>query len=212
MKIGVLGSGNGSNFQAVADAIERGDLKGVTVSVVISDNPDAYILERAKKMGIKALYINPGGYKTKLEPDIEKQYACALKDNQVELVVLAGFMRMVKDYLLSPYKGRIVNIHPSLLPAFTGLDSFRQAYDYGVKITGCTVHFVDSGMDTGPIIGQRCVPIYEDDTPEKVHARIQKEEHILYPACIQFIADNKVSIAGRRVKIYNSDNRINNLL
>jgi len=212
MKIGVIGSGNGSNFQAIADAIGRGDLKGVTISVVISDNPDAYILERANKLGIKSLYINPGKYKTKLEPEVEKQYAGALKDNGVELVVLAGFMRIVKGHLLEPYKGRIINIHPSLLPSFPGLASFKQAYDYGVKITGCTVHFVDSGMDTGPIIGQRCVPICEDDTPEKVHERIQEEEHILYPRCIQFIADNKISILGRRVKISGSDRRINNLL
>ena len=212
MKIGVIGSGNGSNFQAIADAIGRGDLKGVTISVVISDNPDAYILDRAKKIGVKALYIDPGKYKTKLEPEIEKQYADVLKDNGVELVVLAGFMRIVKGRLLEPYRGRIINIHPSLLPSFPGLASFKQAYDYGVKITGCTVHFVDSGMDTGPIIGQRCVPVYEDDTPEKVHERIQAEEHILYPGCIQFVADNKTSILGRRVKITGSDSRINNLL
>ncbi|MDX9702218.1 MAG: phosphoribosylglycinamide formyltransferase [Candidatus Auribacterota bacterium] len=208
-RLGVIGSGSGTNFQAIASAIANGLLPGVEVAVVISDVKDARILERAEKMNVPAFYIDPGKYRTKLEPQIEQKYANTLNDYSVDLVVLAGFMRMVKHPLLSAYRGRIINIHPSLLPAFPGLASFRQAWEYGVKITGCTVHFVDEGMDTGPIIGQRAVPILNGDTPEDVHARIQVEEHILYPACIKAIAEGRVSVSGRHVAVDSPGDTVN---
>lgn len=211
-KLGVLGSGNGSNFQAIADAIKAGKLPGVEIAVVISDVENAFILARAKKEDIPAVYIAPGKFKTKLEPEIEKQYCEVLKKYRVDLVVLAGYMRMVKKELMDGFMHRIINIHPALLPAFPGLHSFKQAFDYGSKITGCTVHFIDEGMDTGPIIGQHAVPILEDDTPERVHERIQKQEHILYPACIKLIAEGRVSIEERHVRIQSPDKNVNNLL
>jgi len=211
-KIGVIGSGKGSNFQAIADAISNGSLSGVEIAVVISDNPNAYILERAKKLGIPAVYIAPGKFKTKLEPDIEAQYVETLKKYEVGLVVLAGYMRMVKNVMMNAYRGKIINIHPSLLPAFPGLESFKQAFDYGAKIAGCTVHFIDDGMDTGPIIGQRAVAVYDDDTPQSVHERIQVEEHILYPACVKLIAEGKVRLDGRKVYVQGKFPEINNLI
>ncbi len=211
-KIGVIGSGKGSNFQAIADAIGKGRLDGVEISVVLSDVKDAFILERAKKMGIKSVYLNPGNFKTKLAQDSEQEYIRVLKENNVDLVVLAGFMRMIKKNMLDAFPHKIINIHPSLLPSFPGLASFKQAYEYGVKITGCTVHFVDEGMDTGPIIGQRVVPILSDDSPKTVHEKIQKEEHILYPACIRVISQGKLEIIGRRVIMEVYDKELNNLL
>lgn len=211
-RLGVIGSGSGTNFQAIADAIANGELPGVEVAVVLSDAKDARILERAQKMGIAAHYIAPGKYRTRLEPHIEQEYVDVLKKYTVDLVVLAGYMRMVKDVFLTAFPHRIINIHPALLPAFPGLASFEQAYSYGVKITGCTVHFVDDGMDTGPIIGQRVVPILESDTPHTVHERIQEQEHILYPACIKVIVEDRCRIDGRRVIIDQPDSSINNLL
>lgn len=211
-RIGVIGSGKGSNFQAIASAVSSGRLEGVEVAVVISDNPNAHILERAEKLGVPAYYIAPGKFRTKLEPEIESAYVDTLKRYNVDIVVLAGYMRMVKDVMLNAYAGRIINIHPSLLPAFPGLDSFRQALEYGVKITGCTVHYIDGGMDTGPIIGQRAVAVYDSDTPESLHARIQQQEHILYPACIALIARGKVRLNGRRVYIDGKYPEINNLI
>ncbi len=211
-RLGIIGSGTGTNFQAIADAIKTGKMPDIEVAVVISDVEDAYILTRAKQEGIPAVYIEPGRFKTKLEPEIEKQYIAVLQQYNVDLVVLAGFMRMVKKDLMDAFPNRIINIHPSLLPAFPGLRSFKQAYDYGSKITGCTVHFIDDGMDTGPIIGQHAVAVYDDDTPQSVHQRIQEHEHILYPACIKMIAKGNVAINGRRVKIKNADKTINNLL
>lgn len=138
-------------------------------------------------------------YKTKLEGPGENRVLELLRAHGAELVVLAGFMRIVKSRLLHDYAGRIVNIHPSLLPAFPGLHAWRQAIDYGIKVSGCTVHFVDSGTDSGPIIIQRAVPVYEDDTPETLHARIQEQEHIAYPLAIQWIAEGRLRIEGRRV-------------
>lgn len=210
-RIGVIGSGSGTNFQAVADAIAGGSLPGVEVAVVISDVADAKILDRARACGIPAVHIAPGTFKTKLEPAVEQQYVDTLKEHNVGLVVLAGYMRLVKQAMLDAYGGKIINIHPALLPAFPGLASFRQAWEYGAKITGCTVHFVDAGMDTGPIIGQRAVPILASDSPEDVHARIQIEEHILYPACIKAIAEGRVSVSGRRVTV-RDPGETNNLL
>lgn len=200
MNIGVLGSGKGSNLQAIIDAVENGSLP-VKIAIVISDVEDAYILKRASKHGIKAKYIPPGKFKTKLEPEVEKKYVDALKEAGVELVALAGFMRMVKETLLNAFAGRIINIHPSILPSFRGLEAWKQALDYGVRFSGCTVHFIDANMDTGPIILQSAVPVEPGDTPETLHQRIQVEEHKLYPEAIKLFAEGKLEIVGRKVII-----------
>ncbi len=200
LKIGVLGSGKGSNLQSIIDNVETGAVPA-EITCVISDVQDAYILERARKHGIEALYIPPGKYKTKLDEKTESTYIKALKDRGVELVVLAGFMRMLKEAFIDAYPNRIVNIHPSILPAFRGLEAWKQALDYGVKYTGCTVHFLEIGMDTGPIIMQAVVEVKPDDTPETLHQRIQVEEHKIYPAVIKLIAEDRVKLSGRKVVI-----------
>jgi len=198
--IGVLASGKGSNLQAIIDYIKEENLP-IKIGVVLSDNPEAYALERAKREGIKSLYIPPGRYKTFLEPEVEKKYVEVLKENGVELVCLAGFMRVLKKTFLESFPQRIINIHPSLLPAFPGLEAWKQAIDYGVRFSGCTVHFVEEGVDTGPIILQAVVPVLPDDTPETLHKRIQEKEHIIYPLAIKLIAEGRVSISGRKVYI-----------
>ncbi|MES2921690.1 MAG: phosphoribosylglycinamide formyltransferase [Verrucomicrobiota bacterium] len=184
MVLGVLGSGSGSNMQAILDAIEDGTLDA-RIALVLSDNPDAFILERAKKHGIATGVIDCGGFKTKFPDEVQAETALRLKEAGVELVCLAGFLRLVKRPLLDAFPNRILNIHPALLPAYPGLESWKQALDAGEKEAGCTVHFVDEGMDTGPIILQESVPILSDDTAEVLHARIQVIEHRLYPAAIR---------------------------
>jgi phosphoribosylglycinamide formyltransferase 1 len=199
-KIGVLGSGTGSNFVALADAVNRGQLD-VEIPVVISDVEDALILDRTKERGIKSLYIPPGKFKTKLEPEVEQAYVNVLKKHNVDLVVLAGFMRIIKNTFLREYPKRIINIHPSLLPSFKGLEAWKQALEYGVKVAGCTVHFVDEGVDCGPIIVQREVPVKPDDTPESLHERIQVQEHIAYPEAVCLISNNAITVEGRVVRV-----------
>ena len=188
--LGVLGSGKGSNYAAIAQAIDAGALNA-RVALVASDMPDAGILHLAKKYGAPALQMPPGIYKTKLEPAHEHDLAQRLLDAGVELVVLAGFMRLLKEPLITAFPRRIINIHPSLLPKFPGLAAWRQALEAGESETGCTVHYVDLGMDTGPVIAQSRVPVLPSDTAETLHARIQQAEHTLYP---QVIAD----LAARR--------------
>lgn len=183
INIGVLGSGKGTNFQAIAEAIQAGELNA-RIACVLSNVPDALILERARALRIPAEYIDPVPFKTKLDGEAEMKVIERLRHYGVALVVLAGFMMIIKQHLLQAYARRIINIHPSLLPAFPGLEAWKQALDAGAKITGCTVHYVDQGTDTGPIILQRMVEISADDTPETLHARIQKEEHIAYPAAL----------------------------
>ena len=184
MVLGVLGSGSGSNLQAILDAIADGTLDA-QIGLVLSDNPDAFILERAMKHGIETGVIDCLGFKTKFPEDVQVETALRLKAAGVELVCLAGFLRLVKRPLLDAFPNRILNIHPALLPAYPGLDSWKQALEAGEKEAGCTVHFVDEGMDTGPIILQESVPILSDDTAEALHARIQVIEHRLYPAAIR---------------------------
>ncbi|MBM3888452.1 MAG: phosphoribosylglycinamide formyltransferase, partial [Verrucomicrobia bacterium] len=184
--------------QAILDACARPDFPA-QVAVVISDVESARILERARQAGVEALYLAPGKFRTKLEPEVEQSYVAALRERQVELVCLAGFMRVLKQDFLNAFAGRIINIHPSLLPAFPGLESWKQALNYGVKVTGCTVHFVDAGIDAGPVILQAAVPVFDDDTPESLHQRIQEQEYRIYPEAIRFIAEAKVAIEGRRV-------------
>ena len=187
LRIAVLGSGKGSNCQSIIDAIEAGSLHARIVCV-LSDVEDAGILERAARHGIPARYISAAPYRTKLAGEAEQAYLAALREHDTEVIALAGFMRIVKEGLLNAYPDRIVNIHPALLPAFPGLDSWKQAVDYGVKISGCTVHLVDAGIDSGPILVQRAVPVREDDTPETLHARIQVEEHKAYPEALRILA------------------------
>ena len=192
LKLGILGSGKGSNFRAIADAIAAGTLDA-EVRVVASDIEDAGILTLARERGYRAEYIAPGRFKTKLEPEDEARLAAMLRDAGVELVVLAGYMRMIKPPLLDAFPSRIINIHPSLLPAFPGLDSWRQAVEAKATRSGCTVHFVDAGMDTGKIIAQAEVPVLPDDTAATLHARIQVEEHRLYPEVLRRIAAGEVT-------------------
>ncbi len=188
--LGVLGSGKGSNYAAIAQAIEAGALNA-RVAVVASDVPDAGILDLAARHGAEAFQIPAGRYKSRLETEHEHALAQRLRAAGVELVVLAGFMRLLKEPLVTAFPHRIINIHPSLLPSFPGLAAWRQALEAGEAETGCTVHYVDLGMDTGPIIAQARVPVLSDDTAETLHARIQQAEHTLYP---QVIAD----LAARR--------------
>lgn len=195
-RLGVLGSGKGSNFVAVADAIAAGRVPA-QVALVISDVADAGILKHAADRGLAARHLPPGKFRTKLDEEAEVAYIAALKDAQVDLVVLAGFMRILKGEFLRAFEGRVVNIHPSLLPSFPGLAAWKQALDYGVKVTGCTVHYVDQGVDTGAIIGQRAVPVLDGDTAESLHERIQVAERELYPAVIAGIARGEVKVRGR---------------
>jgi len=197
-RIGVLGSGKGSNFVAVADACRAGTVPA-EVALVLSDVADAGILSRARERGVPARFMAPGKFRTKLEEEAERAYIEALRTAEVELVVLAGFMRVLKEALLNAFAGRIINIHPSLLPAFPGLEAWKQALAHGVKTTGCTVHFVDAGVDSGPIIGQQTVPVLDNDTAETLHQRIQVAEHELYPRCVGAIARHEISVQGRRV-------------
>jgi phosphoribosylglycinamide formyltransferase-1 len=199
-RLGVLGSGKGSNFVAVAEACARGAVPA-EVAIVLSDVADAGILARARERGITADFIAPGKFRTKLDEEAEAKFIAALQRAQVDLVVLAGFMRILKGEFLRAFAQRVINIHPSLLPSFPGLEAWRQALDYGVKVTGCTVHFVDQGVDSGPIIAQATVPVLDNDTAESLHARIQEAEHRLYPETIRALAENRISVAGRRVRV-----------
>lgn len=198
LRLGVLGSGKGSNFVAVAEACARGAVPA-GVALVISDVADAGILARAGERGIAARHIPPGKFRTKLDEEAEAAYIAALREARVDLVVLAGFMRILKGEFLRAFADRVINIHPSLLPSFPGLEAWRQALDYGVKVTGCTVHFVDQGVDTGAIIAQQTVPVLDGDTAESLHARIQSAEHELYPAAIRLLAAQRLTVRGRRV-------------
>lgn len=193
LRLGVLGSGKGSNFAAIVQAIQSGRLNA-SVSLVLSDNPHAGILDISRSHGFPTEALPISKFRTKLEPEIEALAAQKLVAAQTDLVVLAGYMRMIKAPLLETFPNRIVNIHPSLLPAFPGLEAWKQAWEARVSQTGCTVHWVDSGMDTGRVIAQAAVPVLETDTPEILHARIQEAEHKLYPSCIEYIATSMAGI------------------
>jgi phosphoribosylglycinamide formyltransferase 1 len=187
LPIGILGSGKGSNFRAIADAIAAGALRA-EVRIVVSDVADAGILACARERGLRAEYLPPGRFKTKLEPEAEERLVALLKEAGAEWVALAGYMRMVKAPLLEAFPRRIINIHPSLLPKFPGVEAWKQALAAGVSETGCTVHYVDSGMDTGEVIAQKAVPVLPGDSPETLHARIQQAEHVLYPSVLGKLA------------------------
>lgn len=187
LSIAVFGSGSGSNYQAIAEAIEAGNLDA-RIACVVSDVKDAFILERARRFGHPALYLDCAPYKTKLDGDAEARAVGFIHEHGGNWIALAGFMRIVKNGLLNAFPGRIVNIHPSLLPAFPGLHAGRQAIEAGVKETGCTVHLVDGGIDTGPVLVQRRVPVLPNDTEETLMNRIHEQEHIAYPEALRKLA------------------------
>ena len=196
LNIGVLISGRGSNLQAIIDGIERGKV-AARISVVVSNNPDAYGLERARKHGIPAVVVDHRKYSTRQE--FESVLIERLNEKGVELVVLAGFMRVLTERFLKAFPSRVVNIHPALLPSFPGVGVQAKAVDYGVRFSGCTVHFVNEGVDTGPIIAQAVVPVYPTDTGEVLADRILNMEHQIYPKVIHWIAEGRVRVEGRRV-------------
>ena len=196
LHIGVIASGRGSNFQSIIDNIESGQIQAV-ISVLITDNPDAYAIERCRKHNIESLVLKPDDF-----PDKNSYYAHIadeLVQREVGLVVLAGFMRVVGKALIDTFPNRIMNIHPALLPSFPGLHGQKQAADYGVKIAGCTVHFVDEGIDTGPIIMQAAVPAYHDDTEDSLAERILRKEHMIFPYAIRLFTENRLKVEGRKV-------------
>ena len=197
-KIGVVVSGRGSNLQSIIDHIAEGKLN-VEIAVVVSDHKEAFALERAAKAGIPTAVVERKGCKDKAE--FEDKIDAALRKAGAEVVVLAGFMRILTGHFISRWEHKIINIHPALLPSFKGLDAQGQAVDYGVKVAGCTVHFVDEGTDTGPIILQKVVPVLDDDTEETLAARILKEEHKALPEAIRLWADGKLTIKGRKVYV-----------
>ncbi|TLM97588.1 phosphoribosylglycinamide formyltransferase [bacterium] len=198
LRLGVLASGRGSNLQAIIDKCKAG-LVPAEVAVVISDKENAYALERAGNHGIPAIYINPGSFETKQE--YEQAIVQHLEENRVELVVLAGYMRIVGRVLLESCPNKIMNIHPALLPSFPGAHGQKDAVDYGVRFSGCTVHFVDEGMDTGPIILQAVVPVMQDDTEDTLAARILEQEHKIYSEAVRLYAEGRLSVQGRKVVI-----------
>jgi phosphoribosylglycinamide formyltransferase-1 len=185
-RLAVLGSGKGSNFVALQEAILAGKLDAA-IALVISDLPDATILTRAKSFGLPTAVLPPSPFKTKLGPEGESKLVELLQTANIDWIILAGYMRVVKEPLLNAYPNRIINIHPSLLPAFKGLRAWEQAVNAGVSETGCTVHFVNKDIDAGEIIAQQRVPVLPGDTPETLHARIQAAEHELYPAALKKI-------------------------
>ena len=198
LRIGVLASGRGSNFQSIIDAINNKSLKA-EIAALITDNPSAYAIERAKKHNIEHLVLVPKEFTSR--DDFYKKITDELHKRGVGLVVLAGFMRIVGKPLIDAYPDKIMNIHPALLPSFPGLHGQKQAVDYSVKISGCTVHFVDEGMDTGPIIIQAAVPVYLDDTEDALSERILKLEHRIYPEAIRLFSEGRLEVQGRVVKI-----------
>lgn len=198
LRLGVLASGRGTNLQAIIDASESGRIPARVV-VVISDVAGARALQRASRHGIPGFFVDRGAYRSKA--DFEGRIVEILRQHRVDLVLLAGYMRVAGKTLISAFPGQIMNIHPALLPAFPGLEAQRQAWEYGVKISGCTVHFVDEGVDTGPIIIQRAVPVLEDDTPESLAERILRQEHEIYPEAIRLFAEGRLKIEGRRVRV-----------
>jgi phosphoribosylglycinamide formyltransferase-1 len=198
LSLAVIGSGKGSNFQSILDAIRAGRLEA-RVACVLSDVADATILERARGAGVPAIHVDCAPFKTKLEGAAEDRVLGILRDHGADSIALAGFMRIVKPGLIGAYRHRMVNIHPSLLPAFPGLQAWKQALDYGARVAGCTVHFVDEGTDTGPILVQRSVEVRDGDTPETLHARIQEQEHLAYPEALQMLSAGRLRVEGRRV-------------
>lgn len=198
--LGVLCSGRGSNLQSIIEAIERGQIKA-EIGVVIANKPDAMALERARRAGIPAVCVNHKEFDG--QTAFEAKMAEVLKAHGVTLVILAGFMRILSPYFVHEFAGKIMNIHPSLLPSFGGAHAHRDVLAYGVKVSGCTIHFVDEGMDSGPIILQTTVPVLDDDDEDTLAARVLEKEHILYPRAIELYLNGALEVEGRKVKIKN---------
>ncbi|MEK5252474.1 phosphoribosylglycinamide formyltransferase [Paenibacillus sp. FSL F4-0125] len=198
-RIAVFASGQGSNFAALIDAQRAGLLGEGNIELLVSDKPEAPVAKRAEDAGIPALLLRPKDFASR--EDYEAEIVAELQRREIGLVVLAGYMRLITPVLLTPYAGRIINIHPSLLPAFAGKDAIGQALDYGVKLTGVTVHFVDGGMDTGPVIAQRSVALQDNDTADSLAERIHKVEYELYPEVVGAFASGKVELRGRKTII-----------
>ncbi len=197
-KLGVLCSGRGTDLQSIMDAINNGEV-AADIAVVLTDKPDAFALERAASAGIKAVCVNRKQFDGR--ESFEQALVSELQASGVTLVVLAGFMRILTPYFVRQYAGRIMNIHPALLPSFPGAHAHQDVLAYGVKISGCTVHFVDEGTDSGPIILQAAVPVLDGDTEEALGARVLEQEHIIYPRAIQLYCEGKLEIHGRHVRI-----------
>lgn len=197
IKVAVLASGRGTNLQAIIDACERKEIDA-EVKVVISDNKDAYALERARRHGIEAIFLDPAGKK---KDEYHSEIAKIIDERSIDLIVLAGYMRIVPPSFVRKYFGKIINVHPALLPSFRGIEGQKQAWDFGVKISGCTVHFVDEECDHGPIILQAAVPVKDDDDPHTLADRILVREHEILPRTIQLFAEGRLKIEGRKVRI-----------
>jgi len=200
LKIAVLASGRGSNFQSIIDAVKSGYITA-EIDMLVSDRQDAYAITRAKENGIESLFLDPKDFGTK--DSYYEEIVRVFRERSIGLVVLAGFMRIVRKPLIDAFPGKILNIHPAILPSFPGLHGQEQAHEYGVKISGCTVHFVDEGMDTGPVIIQAAVPVYSDDSADDLSARILACEHKIYPYAVKLYAENRLEIQGRKVLIKN---------
>jgi phosphoribosylglycinamide formyltransferase 1 len=198
LRLGVLASGRGTNLQAILDAIDAGCCPARVV-VVVSDRAEAAALDRARRAGVEAVYIDPQAAADR--GAFDQAIAAVLAKHDVGLVCLAGYMRLLSPGFVAAYRHRILNVHPALLPAFRGLHAQRQALDHGVKVSGVTIHFVDDGVDTGPVVLQAAVPVREDDTEESLSARIRAEEHRLFPEAVRLYAEGRLSIEGRRVRI-----------
>lgn len=203
LRIAVFASGSGSNFQAIVDGVQQGDLPNVSIELLVCDNPKAKVIERAEKAGVPTFLFRPKAYASR--EAYEHEILQILQQKKIDLIVLAGYMRIITSTLVEPYEGKMINIHPSLLPSFPGLDAIGQALAHGVKVTGVTVHFVDGGMDTGPIIAQAPVEIREGETREQLEQRIHQTEHRLYKKVIHLIAQKQVSLQGRTVRILSND-------
>jgi len=198
INIGVLVSGSGTNLLAIIEAVNTGKIDGL-IRIVISDKYDAFALRRARFYNIKTNSINPEGFDSR--EGYDKEIVSILKEKEIELVVLAGYMKILSPYFINAFKDKIMNIHPALLPSFPGLHVQKKAIDYGVKVSGCTVHFVDEGLDSGPIIMQKAVKVKENDTEETLAKKILKQEHKIYPRAIQLFAEERLEIIGRKVLI-----------
>ena len=201
VRVGVLASGRGSNFEALWRAQEAGTL-GARLAVLVCDRPDAPVLQLATRLGVPSRCIDPGTRHARLPEAVETQIASELRARRVDLVCLAGFMRIIGAPLLTAFPHAILNIHPSLLPSFPGLAAPRQALEHGVKLAGCTVHFVDAGVDSGPIVLQACVPVHEDDSEATLAARILEQEHQIYARAVRLWAEGRLQVRGRRAHVH----------
>jgi phosphoribosylglycinamide formyltransferase-1 len=198
LRLAVFASGSGSNFQAVAEAVRNREFPA-SVELVVCDKPSAYVVERAKALGIDTYVFRPKEYPSR--EAYEEEILAELRAREIDWIIMAGYMRLVTPVLVGPFYGRMINVHPALLPAFPGIHSVKQALDYGAKITGATVHFVDGGTDTGPIIAQQAVEVLPGDTEQTLSARIQAAEHELLPRVVHWIAEGRIQLNGRQVTI-----------